>query len=78
MVCYRLRRYLRKRNEDLSVRLKQPPKLEDTETQWIYYSSWQMAAVHLLLMTPEHRTPERRHLLGGWIPQGEFGKCRVQ
>lgn len=49
---------LRKRNEDLSVRLKQPPKLEDTETQWIYYSSWQMAAVHLLLMTPEHRTPE--------------------
>jgi uncharacterized protein (TIGR02147 family) len=49
---------LRKMKEHIGERLKQP-KLASSEDASIYYSSWQIAALHLLSGTKDYRTVEK-------------------
>ncbi|HUP58711.1 MAG TPA: DUF4423 domain-containing protein [Bdellovibrionota bacterium] len=42
---------LRKRNEDLSRRYRQPA-LPTNDEQWTYYTAWHLGAIHMLLTVP--------------------------
>ena len=46
----------RKKAENLSHRF-QKPSIQEGEQQWLYYSNWYMAAIHLLAYIPQYQSP---------------------
>lgn len=49
---------LKAQNDDLTTRFINKEIINDERKTMIYYSSWQYAAVHILLSIPDFRTPE--------------------